>query len=66
MTGNGAKVTLDSVAERQDSRWARLVPDSITGRRVIRVPVTPAPPILVPDPGLEQWDGGATDAWGTW
>jgi len=29
-------VRLDSFVDRQNSRWARLQPDSITGRRIVR------------------------------
>ena len=58
-------LSLDSVAEQQHSRWVRLVPDSITGRRVVRAPSGWQPPILVPDPGLEDWHGGGADRWAT-
>ena len=27
---------LDNFVERQDSRWVRLVPDTVTGRRIVR------------------------------
>ena len=30
------EIRLDSVGERQNSRWVRLVPDTITGRRISR------------------------------
>jgi nitroimidazol reductase NimA-like FMN-containing flavoprotein (pyridoxamine 5'-phosphate oxidase superfamily) len=58
-------LSLDSVAEQQHSRWVRLVPDSITGRRVVRAPASWQPPILIPDPGLAEWHGGGTDRWAT-
>jgi len=54
---------LDSVAERQNSRWARLMPESITGRRIAGEFAAPEPPVLVADPGLEEWHGGGTDRW---
>jgi nitroimidazol reductase NimA-like FMN-containing flavoprotein (pyridoxamine 5'-phosphate oxidase superfamily) len=34
------EIELDSFFEQQDSRWARLQPDCITGRRIVR----PSPP----------------------
>lgn len=38
-------LSLDSVAEQQHSRWVRLVPDVITGRRIVRVPTTSTGPV---------------------
>jgi uncharacterized protein len=58
-------VSLDSVAEQQHSRWVRLVPESVTGRRVVRPPTGWQPPILIPDPGVEEWHGGGADRWAT-
>lgn len=54
---------LDSVAEQQNSRWVRLMPESITGRRIAGEFAASEPPVLVADPGLQQWHGGRTDRW---
>ena len=49
-------VSLESVAEQQHSRWVRLVPDSVTGRRVVPLPPSWEPPVLVPDSGVaDRW-----------
>ena len=55
---------LDSVAEQQHSRWVRIVPDVITGRRVVHKPARSQAPVLIPDPGLADWHGGG-DRWPT-
>jgi len=52
-------VHLDSVAERQNSRWVRLAPDTITGRRITGASaLTPNRPALLPDPEVATWHGG--------
>jgi nitroimidazol reductase NimA-like FMN-containing flavoprotein (pyridoxamine 5'-phosphate oxidase superfamily) len=58
-------VALDSPAEQQHSRWVRLVPDVITGRRVSGERYRWRPPVLIPDPGLGEWHGGGGDRWPT-
>jgi hypothetical protein len=56
-------IALDTPAERQDSRWVRLVPGLISGRRIRRSPVSLQPPVpaphpeLVPDPVLAEIHG---------
>jgi len=42
-------ISLDTPAERQDSRWVRLMPTSVTGRRITRPAGAPGGPLLVPE-----------------
>ena len=42
-------IRLDSPGERQNSRWVRLMPDTITGRRIARRDGAPTPPLLERD-----------------
>jgi len=52
-------IRLDSVAERQNSRWVRLTPETITGRRIVHgAGGAPDRLRLVPDPDAETWHGG--------
>lgn len=57
------EVVVDSAAEQQNSRWVRLMPDSITGRRLVPLHRSSPPATFGLDPGLEEWHGGATDRW---
>ncbi len=58
-------VLLDSAAEQQHSRWVHLVPDSITGRRIVPGRYVWKAPVLVPDPGVEDRHGGGAERWPT-
>jgi len=51
------EIHLDSAAEAQNARWVRLMPETITGRRVGRPDGGSGPAVLVPDPGLASWHG---------
>jgi hypothetical protein len=50
-------IHLDSAAERQNSRWVRLTPGTITGRRINRPTGHPGEPALVADWRMETWHG---------
>jgi hypothetical protein len=54
-------IRLDSAAERQNSRWVRLMPDTITGRRIAGRDGDSHPPLLEPDWRLGSWHGGGHD-----
>ena len=44
-------IALDTPAERQNSRWVRLLPNSVTGRRITKPAGADGAPLLVSDPG---------------
>ena len=49
-------ITLDTPAEQQNSRWVRLMPSSVTGRRITRPVGADGAPLLVPDTGTAPVD----------
>ena len=54
-------IRLDSPGERQNSRWVRLMPDTITGRRIAHRDGAPTPPLLERDWRLGSWHGGGSE-----
>ena len=54
-------IHLDSAAERQNSRWVRLTPGTITGRRINRPAGHPGEPALVADWRMETWHGDGVE-----
>src|SRR5581483_3197774 len=55
------EIHLDSAAEAQNSRWVRLMPETITGRRITPPDGGSDQPVLIPDPGLTSWHGAGPD-----
>ncbi len=51
------EIHVDRAPEVQNGRWVRLMPETITGRRVRRPDGGSGHPVLVPDPGLASWHG---------